>query len=73
MVDLVNELRPEPSPWRDVFKDRIPQNVLAYHCRMSPGRMNQILNGFSPMPRYVEERFSAIKRELEKYSEVGVE
>ena len=68
MVDLVNELRPQPTHWFNVFEGRIPQNVLAYQCRVSPGRFNQMLRGFLPMPRYVEDRLAEIERALEKPS-----
>lgn len=66
MVELANELRPEPSPYLEIFKDRIPQNVLAYHCRTTPGRMSQFLNGFIPMPKHVEERLASVKQELDR-------
>lgn len=66
MVELANALRPEPSPYLEIFKGKIPQNVLAYHCRVTPGRMNQMLGGFIDMPRHVEERLEAVRRELDR-------
>ncbi|BDQ33583.1 hypothetical protein [Pseudodesulfovibrio portus] len=67
ICESLERYRPVKSPWHARFREwQIPYHVVGRFCGVSPGRIAQIVNGFTGTPEHIEEKFRELEHIIEQ-------
>lgn len=57
-MTLLEKYAPVKSAWHEEFAGKVPYIVLANYCGISRSRISQILNGYTPCPMHISNKFT---------------